>query len=137
MVENNKSLTIAIIALLTSLGFGGTTLIDNPSALDNYFICDVNYEIGEFARLSSTKYSAYPNEFDNKGYRRCVENDVKGEWHQVLPFVEANNIDISTLIPSDDLEGIENTVDKPEYSENSNIAAKYVCNNEGCIKMEE
>lgn len=135
MEKNNKTLTIAIIALLTSLGFGSTTLLDNPSALDNYYICDISFDTGEFARLSSTLYSAYPNELDNKGYKRCNLDGIKGSWHELLPYVKENNIDISTLIPSDTLEDIENTKDNLEYSDDSNIGSKYVCNSQGCEKM--
>ena len=129
MVEkNNTTLTIAIIALLTSLGLGGSSLLDNPSALDNYYICDINYATGEFARISSTEYSAYPNEFDNKGYQRCNENGIKGKWKQITAFAEANNIDINTLIPSDN--DNEEIIDSPIVG-----AVKYQCNQHECIKI--
>lgn len=128
MAENNKTMIGVVMALIMSLTSVGVNVMDTD-VLENYYICNTSLETGEFARLSGTLYTAYPNELDNKGYRRCIDtNGNKGIWVNVKQYSEDNNIDIVTLIPYDD----EKSNNKPiSYTDNTK---SYNCNNNGvCI----
>jgi hypothetical protein len=130
--QKTQYVITGIIAILISLGGAGLngTFNESADALANYYICDVTQDIGEYARLSSTLYTAYPNEFDSKGYDRCTDGTNKGTWYGLLAYAEANGLDLNDLIdttePVDPVDPIDPVVPSGE-------GEQYECSNSGCV----
>jgi hypothetical protein len=130
METQNKSMIAAIMALIISLGVVGVNLQDNT--FDNYYICSSSFQTGEFARLSGTLYTAYPNEINNVGRIRCVdEQGIRGTWQSVSEYAAEHNIDIATLIKPDNESAT--IIEKPiDYTQ---TAKSYKCDNLGCEEI--
>ena len=130
--QKTQYVITGIIAILISLGGAGLngTFNESADALADYYICDVTQDIGEYARLSSTLYTAYPNEFDSKGYDRCTDGTNKGTWYGLLAYAEANGLNLDDLIDPNEPEETPVVPEVPGAT-----GTQYECNQVECIEI--
>ena len=127
--NDNKTFIAAILALVLSLGIGGTAtyqqVFDNE--LSDYYVCTITEEIMEFkGGVSSTKYTGYPFENSRSGRKYCTDGTSKGEWIKISEYAEMKGIDPYDYIMS--------TTTTTTLKSNSN-QAKYRCNQKGCVEI--
>ncbi len=106
MVDKTKigALITAIVALI--IAGGGElqdqmTVEDAVGELDGYYICDVVGEdsIKEYARLSGTKYTAYPYADSGVGRVYCKAGDgTRGTWHTLSEYAEDLGLSLNELL---------------------------------------
>ena len=121
-------LITAIIVSLTALGLpiADKTIGEGISELDGYYICDVIGEnsMGEYARLSGTRYTAYPYVESNVGRKYCTNGEVKGTWYTLYEYSEELGIDPYTLLTQEEV--IE------ERTTHDSSASQVRCGQKGC-----
>ena len=132
--KNMNYVTVVLVALIASMG--GTVTMNNvddvfQNELGNTYLCVVDNVIiqemtGEYARLSSTSYTAYPNQDNSIGRTYCKsQTGAKGKWTKLLDYANENGIDYKSLIgDSSEEEHVPTEAIKNKY--------KYSCNNVGC-----
>ena len=142
MAENltKSALTIAIIALVTSLGIPiSETLFVNE--LGDYYICQANNEIFEAkGGISGTGLSAYPFEDSRKSANRCkYEDGTNSKWVKLSDYAKELGLDPYDLIQEKEVEEIEvnevkEIVLEPQRQINNKIL-KEKCGFDGCIPI--
>jgi len=126
-----------ITAIMMILAAGAGSVVDlggAEDALENWYICDVSLETGEFARLSGTEYTGYPNELDSKGYKRCnTDEGAKGTWQPIVEYAEANGINLEDLVQ----DPAEDAPEEPETPQDGPgvWGQQYSCSNDGCVPI--
>ncbi len=132
----------AIILALAALGIPivGLTTGDAINELDNYYICDVlgADSLHEYARLSGTKYSAYPYMDSRTGSKLCKDSDgTKGTWYTLEGYAKKQGIDPYQLLVQESELVVEPT--KPEFSNDlptgSSGGKQYLCSPNGCKRI--
>lgn len=101
MVESQKTGVIGVFALVLSMIVGGS-LYFSPSELESTYICSVNEEVGVFlGGISSTGYSAYPEQESKTGRVYCLsDSGEKGKWLKIEDYLDSKNISIQDFFNS-------------------------------------